>query len=341
MSGSVWASNAVRSLPASTVSRTLNNRSGVNIETRKKVLAAAIDRGYRANPFGRSLRRDATNTIGFVVETGSAANRKSGEYFFIVFDEMNPYLTDRSYHPEIPPCHSAEDPVAFLARAVALGTVGELVTTVTRRHDRRIEMLARSDLPFITPGRSESEGGYPWIDLDFEGVAARSVQELVAHGHRRIAVGLQDREVMLGHCYRRGFAQPIAAARSPVEEDLIFRIPPSEAGGFELGRLVANANPRPTAVMLCFEAATVGPCASLQHTGTMPGADISVITLRENPHLRFLAPPPACFRGVVALIGQMLAESVLRLLSTDEDPQPGRKTGIVLPMAYVAAASLS
>ena len=323
-----------------TVSRALNNRPGVNPETREKVLAAAIDLGYRANQSGRSLRRGSTNTIGFVVETGSAANQESGEFFFIVIDEMNLYLAERGYDLVILPCHSADDPVEFLARVVARGTVDALVITATRRQDRRIEMLARSGLPFITLGRSETAGDYPWIDLDFEGVAARSVEVLLAHGHRHIAVGLPDREVMLGHCYRRGFAEAMAAAGVPVEEDLIFRIPPSEAGGFELGRLIANANPRPTAVMLCSEAATVGLYASLQRAGITPGADISVITFRENPQLRFLAPSPACFRVDVAPIGQMLAEGVLRLLSTEEEPEPGRQNGTVLPMTYVPGASV-
>lgn len=322
-----------------TVSRALNNRSGVNPETRARVLAAAMDLGYRANQSGRSLRRGATNTIGFVVETGSAANQESGEFFFIVIDEMNLYLAERGYDLVILPCHSADDPVEFLARVVARGTVDALVITATRRQDRRIEMLASSGLPFMTLGRSETAGDYPWIDLDFEGVAARSVQEFVARGHRRIALGLPASEATLGYHYRRGFAGAMAAAGLPVDEALMFRIPPSEAGGFELGRLVASATPRPTAVMLCSEAATVGLYASLQQAGIAPGADISVITFRENPQLRFLSPAPASFRVDVGSIGRMLAEGVLRLLSGDDASGPGQNS-VVLPMTYLPGASV-
>ena len=53
-----------------------------------RVLEAAIQLGYVANQSGRSLRRGATNTIGFVVETGSAANQESGEFFFILLDAL-------------------------------------------------------------------------------------------------------------------------------------------------------------------------------------------------------------------------------------------------------------
>ena len=154
----VWAVGRSRStsptLRTGTVSRALNNRAGVNAETRSRVLKAAIEIGYVANQSGRNLRRGATNTIGFVIETGNPANQEGGAFFYIILDEMNLYLAARGYDLVILPCHSADDPAEFLARA----TVDALVLTATRRQDRRIELLTRSVLPFITLGRSETGG---------------------------------------------------------------------------------------------------------------------------------------------------------------------------------------
>lgn len=320
-----------------TVSRALNNRPGVNAETRARVLNAAIDLGYVANQSGRSLRRGTTNTIGFVIETGNPANQEAGEFFYVIIDEMNLFLAERGYDLVILPCHSADDPVEFLARVVARGTVDALVITATRRRDQRIELLSRSVLPFITLGRSEVQGDYPWIDLDFEGVAARSVAELVAQGHRRIAVGLPDSDAMLGHFYREGFERAMAEAGLAVEESLIFRIPASEAGGFALGQGIADADLRPTAVILCSDASTVGLYASLQRHGISPGSDISIITFRENLQMRFLAPAPACFKVDLKSIGRMLAEGVLDLLAEG----PGKPGGVVVPMGFVPGASVT
>lgn len=325
-----------------TVSRALNNRAGVNAETRSKVLKAAIEIGYVANQSGRNLRRGATNTIGFVFETGSLANKEAGEFFFILLDALNLYLADRGYDLVILPCHSADDPVEFLARVVARGMVDALVITATRRHDLRIELLSQSVLPYITLGRSETKADFPWIDLDFVGVARRSVAELLALGHRRIAVGLPDNDAMLGHLYLRSFSAAMAEAGLAVDDRLIIRVPPSEAGGFDLGRQIAAAQPRPTAVILCSEATTVGLYASLDRAGIAPGADVSVITFRENPQMRFLSPAPACFTVDVAEVGRMLAAGVLALLSDD----PAQKiiattASIVVPMQFVPGASVS
>lgn len=322
-----------------TVSRALNNRPGVNAETRDRVLKAALELGYVANQSGRSLRRGSTNTIGFVVETGSAANQESGEFFFILLDALHLYLAGKGFDLMILPCHSADDPAEYLGRLVARGLVDAVVITATRRQDRRIEMLTRSTLPFLTLGRSDTPGTYPWIDLDFEGVARRSVAELAAAGHRRIALGLPDSDATLGYHYRRGFESGMAAAGLPVDEGLIFRHKTSEAGGFDLGQRLA-ASPA-TAVMLCSEAATVGLYAGLQRAGLTPGPDLSIITFRENPHLRFLSPAPATFRVDVAAVGRMIGERILALLSPDPEARAAAaQVTRIVPMAYVPGASV-
>ncbi len=50
-----------------TVSRTLNNLSGVNAATRERILAAAAEMGYRPNIHARSLKTNKTNTIALIV----------------------------------------------------------------------------------------------------------------------------------------------------------------------------------------------------------------------------------------------------------------------------------
>ncbi len=50
-----------------TVSRTLNNMSGVNQATREKILTAASEMGYRPNIHARSLKTNKTYTIALIV----------------------------------------------------------------------------------------------------------------------------------------------------------------------------------------------------------------------------------------------------------------------------------
>jgi LacI family transcriptional regulator len=51
----------------STVSHVLNKTRRVEEETKKKVLSAIKELGYRPNIVARSLRKKSTNTIGLIV----------------------------------------------------------------------------------------------------------------------------------------------------------------------------------------------------------------------------------------------------------------------------------
>ncbi len=251
---------------------------------------------------------------------------------------MNLYLADKGYDLVILPCHSADDPVEFLSRVIARGIVDALVITATRRVDHRIAMLANSRLPFLTLGRSETPGDYSWIDLDFEGVARRSVEEAVRCGHRRIAVCLPDNNVALGYHYEAGYLAAMADAGLPVDETLMMRIPTSEEGGFSLGRRIYDMSHPPTALMLCSEVTAASAYAALRECGIEPGRDLSIIGFREMPVMRFMAPKLTCFQLDLQALGTLLASSVLDLLAPAQSRAHPR--GQLVGLDFFPGASL-
>jgi LacI family transcriptional regulator len=50
-----------------TASRAINNKPGVGSDMRQKILALAIEMGYRPNQIARGLATNRTTTIGLVV----------------------------------------------------------------------------------------------------------------------------------------------------------------------------------------------------------------------------------------------------------------------------------
>jgi DNA-binding LacI/PurR family transcriptional regulator len=144
---------------------------------------------------------------------------------------------------------------------------------------------------------------------------------------------------MLGYHYRRGYEAGLAEAGIVLDEGLIFRNPTSEAGGFLLGQQVAATEA--SAVMLCSEAATVGLYAGLAQAGRRPGADVSIITFRENPHLRFLDPAPAAFRIDISALGRSVGERLLALLQGPPEARAeAARAEILIAMDYLPAASV-
>jgi DNA-binding LacI/PurR family transcriptional regulator len=294
-----------------TVSRALNGRPDVSEETRKRVLAAAAELGYVANQSGRSLRQGTTNAVGFMIELNSETATNSDDFFLGVFDGVQSVLARHKLDLIILPCSTGDDPTEYIQRAVARRLVDALIISATQRTDPRIDFLMKSKIPFIALGRSSSGGDFPWIDLDFEGVANASVDRLVARGHRRIAVALPDSDANLGYVFHDAYRGALERNGIAFDPELVLRTRSSEQGGYQVGEDFLALAERPTAILLIYELMAVGFYRRLNEAGVLPGRDVAVIGFRSSPQSRFLSPALTCFRTSLRDLGIALAQSLL------------------------------
>lgn len=322
-----------------TVSRALNGRPDVNDETRKRVLEAAAELGYVANQSGRSLRQGTTNAIGFMIESGSDTAGNSDNFFLGVFDGVQTVLSRHHLDLVVLPCSTDEDPTQYIRRMVARRMVDGLIISATHRKDERIEFLNKARVPFIALGRSGTPGDHPWLDLDFEGVANRSIDRLVAAGHRRIAVGLPSNDINLGFMYLDGYRSALARHGIAFDPALVLRAASSEQGGYQIGHEIMTMRERPTAVILIYELMAIGLYRRLSEAGLRAGRDLAVIGFRESPQARFLSPTLTCFRMSLRDLGIALGESLLASMPAYAEIYPQGIVHRLWPMELVPAES--
>ncbi|MBK8085508.1 MAG: LacI family DNA-binding transcriptional regulator [Devosia sp.] len=322
-----------------TVSRALNGRPDVNEETRKRVLEAAAELGYVPNQSGRSLRQGTTNAIGFMVESGFDTAGNPDNFFLGVFDGVQTVLSRHHLDLVVLPCATDEDPTQYLRRMVARRLVDALIISATRRKDERIELLNKARIPFIALGRSATPGDHPWIDLDFEGVAHRAVDRLVARGHRRVAVCVPSNDINLGFVFLDAYRAALGRHGIPFEPGLVIRVASSEQGGYQAAHeLLTMAEPA-TAVVLIYELMAIGFYRRLNEAGLSPGRDIAVIAFRESPLSRFLSPPLTCFRMSLRDLGIALGESLLASMPAYAEVYPQGIVHRVWPMELIEGGS--
>ncbi|WP_374624704.1 LacI family DNA-binding transcriptional regulator [Devosia sp.] len=322
-----------------TVSRALNGRPDVNEETRRRVLEAAAEFGYVPNQSGRSLRQGTTNAIGFMVESGFDTAGNPDNFFLGVFDGVQTVLSRHHLDLVVLPCATDEDPTQYLRRMVARRLVDALIISATHRKDERIELLNKARIPFIALGRSATPGDHPWIDLDFEGVAHRAVDRLVAKGHRRIAVCVPSNDINLGFVFLDAYKAALGRHGIAPEPGLVIRAASSEQGGYQAAHeLLTMAEPA-TAIVLVYELMAIGFYRRLIEAGLSPGRDVAVIAFRESPLSRFLSPPLTCFRMSLRNLGIALGESLLASMPAYAEVYPQGIVHRVWPMELVEGGS--
>jgi DNA-binding LacI/PurR family transcriptional regulator len=322
-----------------TVSRALNGRPDVNDETRKRVLEAAAELGYVANQSGRNLRQGNTNAIGFMIESGVDTTGNSDNFFLGVFDGVQHVLARHHLDLLVLPCPGDEDPSQYLQRMVARRAVDAMIISATHRVDARIDLLTKARIPFIALGRSTSGDDHPWVDLDFDGVANRAIDRLVANGHRRIAIGLPSNDINLGFVFLDGIKSALKRHKIKFDPALAIRAASSEQGGYQIAHEVLAMKDRPTAIVLIYELMAIGVYRRLNEAGMLPGRDMAVIGFRESPLARFLSPALTCFRMSLRDLGISLGESLLAAMPAYAHVYPHGIVNKIWPMELVPGES--
>ncbi|KKC32849.1 LacI family DNA-binding transcriptional regulator [Devosia psychrophila] len=323
-----------------TVSRALNGKPDVNEQTRQRVLDAAAAMGYVPNQAGRALRKGSTGVVGFMMQTGSQITGEGDVFFMSVFDGVQTVFARHQLDLVALLCSSEEDPDAYLQRVVARGFADAIIISATKRYDHRIEYLAVRNIPFIALGRSLTDAGQPWLDLDFEGMAEVGVDRLVAKGHRRIGVFAPYDDTNLGFVFLESYRNSLNRHGIPFDADMIFRAHPNERGGYEIAERIAamQDGKRPTGFVLTNEVMSVGLYRGLYDSGLRPGKDFAVIG-RDSPHAHYLSPKLTCFALSLRDLGIALAESLLATMPAFAPQYPIGVVRKVLPMTLIQGDS--
>ncbi|PDT01343.1 LacI family transcriptional regulator [Rhizobium chutanense] len=322
-----------------TVSRALNGKPDVNEETRRRVLATAEQLGYVANQSGRSLRQGETKVIGLMIESGQETVENADNFFLGVTSGLQSVFARHKLDLLMLPCPGDEDPCEYLKRMVARRVVDAMIISNTLRIDRRVDLLSRAKIPFVAVGRSLSADNFPWIDLDFEGVAERAVERLVARGHRRIAITAPSSDVNLGYVFVESYRRTLERLGVPFDPLLVIRVKSSEQGGYQAAHELLQLEDRPTAVILIYELMAIGLYRRLMESGIRIGRDLAVIGFRDAPRARFLQPSLSCFRMSLYDLGIALGQILLANMPAHRASYPDGGRNIIWPLELVPGES--
>lgn len=313
----------------STVSRVLSGHPDVSEAMRERVHAAVAELGYQPNFLARSLRRQETLTVGFVVAD------ISNPLFAEIAKEAETALRDAGYLMLL--TNSESDPELDTAhiRLFDQRRVDGLIISLAREgHEPTLELLRELELPLVVLDREVGpEVGASRVLSDHRSGMRAALRHLYELGHRRIGV-------VLGQPVRATLERRAAIAEAADELGLprdAFRV--LETGGSDaeatraaLAELL-DADAPPTAVVVGANQVVASALIELADRGLVLGRDLSVVACDEVEVNLVHRPPVAVVRRDTAEIGRVAAALLLERLR-GEPPRD-----VVLPTAFVPRAS--
>ena len=311
------------------VSYVINNGPrAVAPETRRRVEAAIAALGYFPNTIARSLRSDQSNTVGLVI----------------------PSLTD----PECAQiasdlqsiCHDAGYLVVLCASERDLSSEERALGMLRNHQVDGVVILPTQDSPALL--RSLLFAGVPTVVIDRYLPNAHSItvddiaggrmgtEHLLALGHCRIGMLLQDVERTTGSERLLGYSQALAGHQIAHDERLIVRSAPAAADAYAaMWQLLELAQP-PTAILADTYAIALGAMRAIYQAGLRIPDDISLVGYGASSLAATFAPPLTTVQCTPCTLGQMAAQTVLRLATRHDHDSASAS---ILPVALVRRAS--
>lgn len=163
-------------LTVSTVSRVLNNRGYISVETRKKVYAAMKKLNYHPNEVARSLSKKATNTIGVIVP------HIKHPYFAELISRLEKQAYKKGYKMIL--CNSQEKEEKereYLEMCTSNRVAGIILCSGTVA----VEEFAGSNIPLITLERY-LENGTAAVECDNRQGGRLAAQKLIDCGCKKL-----------------------------------------------------------------------------------------------------------------------------------------------------------
>ena len=304
------------------VSFALNGRPGVSPTTRKRILGAADELGWRPNLRARALPGRRAFAIGLVV--ARPARLLASDPFFAAFIAgIELELAGRDLALVLQVAADTPAETAGYRRLAADGRVDGVLLTDVLADDPRIALLQELGLPAVTLGRPERDSPFPAVVEDDAAGIQAAVRHLVELGHARIGhVAGPDHFI---HGRRRREAWRAAMSSHGLPPGPVRRTDFSPASGARATTALLHLVDPPTAIVYASDLMAIAGITAAHRLGLAVPCDLSVTGFDDTLMAAHVTPSLTTVHVDAVAWGRVATGTLLRLVAdgrADDVPMP-------------------
>lgn len=317
---------ALAGVSATTVSHALNGRRPVSEATRRRVLDAIEELGYRPNVVARGLRAGRSLTIGLVIPD------ITNPFYPVLARGLQDVLGPAGYDEIVTNTNGERDLERDALDKMISRQVDGLAFAVLDPHVDDLRPVVEAGIPVVRLGGRQPLPGVDLVHSDDEGSAAEATRYLVRGGYRRIA--FVRGPAAEGRAAERvaGYRAALAGAGVAVEPDLVAYTQFSRAGGAEaVARLLELPEP-PDAVLCANDVMAIGAVDAARERGLRVPDDLAVMGFDDIEAASLVTPPLTTMANPAREIGAACARLLLERIS---GTITGPATEVVIPARLI------
>jgi LacI family transcriptional regulator len=321
---------ALAGVSATTVSHALNGRRPVSEATRRRVLDAIEELGYRPNVVARGLRAGRSLTIGLVIPD------ITNPFYPVLARGLQDVLGPAGYDEIVTNTNGERDLERHALDKMISRQVDGIAFAVFHTHADDLRPVIDAGIPVVRLGGRQALPGVDLVHSDDEGSAAEAARYLLRGGFRRIAFVCGP--AAEGPAAERvaGYRAALAEAGVAVDPELVVYTEFSRAGGAEgVGRLLELPVP-PDAVMCANDMMAIGAVDAARERGLRVPDDLAVMGFDDIEAASLVTPALTTMANPAREIGRACARLLLERIS---GTVAGPSTEVIIPARLVRRQS--
>jgi LacI family transcriptional regulator len=314
---------------ATTVSHALNGRRPVSAETRRRIMEAIAELGYRPNVMARGLRAGRSLTIGLVIPD------ITNPFYPVLARGVQDVLGPAGYDEIITNTNGARDLERAALDKMISRQVDGVAFAVFHTHADDLQPVIDAQIPVVRLGGRAAQTGVDLVHSDDEGGAREAVNHLIHNGYRRIAFICGP--AAQGPAAERvaGYRAALAEAGIGPQQNMVVHTDFSRAGGAHGVEKLIRQRKRPDAVLCANDMMAIGALDAARERGLRVPDDLAVMGFDDIEAATLVTPQLTTIANPAREIGMACA----RLLLDRINGVAGPPKEIVIPTRLVRRQS--
>lgn len=313
-----------------TVSSVINGNKYVSPELKERVLQAIKELNYKPNAVARSLKKNATNTIGVILT-----------------DILNPYypemvkgIDDVALENDfnLILCNTSNDCKrfkAYLDLMIEKRVDGLLLANISDHEE--LKEVRNSGIPYLLVNRKPSDYEGDFVTIDNHQSSVLSVRHLYEHNYKTIAFFGGDPGVSTARERKEGFLEAMKQLGLAIHEDLIFAGNYTQDSGYKMAKqIIQQCKVLPDAICSSSDLMAFGAYKAFKEHGIRIPEDIAIIGNANNAFSEDFSVPLTTVSHPIYEMGRLGMET---LLAKIKNPSEQEKVQVLLETSLITRRS--
>ncbi|NMB55507.1 MAG: LacI family transcriptional regulator [Leptolinea sp.] len=300
-----------------TVSRAINNKSGVSASMRQKILDIARELDYQPNQIARGLATNQTTTVGLVVPDNS------NPFFAQIARGVEDQAYEFGYNIFL--INTSEDPAReqkALDSLLGKGVDGLILCSSRLSESRLVRYIERYSASVLL--NRDIKGAIrntTAINLNDLRAAQLAVEHFISLGRKNIAHICGPANSISSKKRLEGFTSALKANKFTSFDHLIERSAPDIPSGYAAAKFLLTVHPEIDAIYAFNDLVAVGAVQYCAETGRRIPQDIAVIGNDDIPLASIIRPRLTTIHFDQNFIGRLIMRTLLEIITGEVTPR--------------------